>query len=173
MVEQRSAGGLLRRARVQAGLTQAELGRRAGVTQSVVSAYESGHRQPSVPVLVDLVHAAGFAIDVELRPVHNRAGPLAGPLGRKVKRRANLIRAVAAEHGVHGVRVFGSVARGDEGPESDVDLLVEVDDGVGLFGLGRLQTRLEAVLGVPVDIVPVDGLKADVRDDVLSESVQL
>jgi transcriptional regulator with XRE-family HTH domain len=50
-----TAAALLRDARLRAGLSQAELGRRAGVTQSVVSAYESGARQPSVPTLARLV----------------------------------------------------------------------------------------------------------------------
>lgn len=59
-------GGLLREARRRAGLTQVELGQRAGVTQSVVSAYESGHRQPSLPVLLELLRASGHALDASL-----------------------------------------------------------------------------------------------------------
>lgn len=57
-----SAGELLRKARKQAGLSQAELAQRAGVTQSVVSAYESGARQPSLPTLARLVEATGLAL---------------------------------------------------------------------------------------------------------------
>ena len=54
-----AAAALLRDARRRAGLTQAELGRRAGVPQSMVSAYESGQRQPALPTLARLVEAAG------------------------------------------------------------------------------------------------------------------
>ena len=54
-----TAGTLLRQARRRAGLSQAELATQAGVTQSVVSAYESGQRQPSIPVLARLIEAAG------------------------------------------------------------------------------------------------------------------
>jgi transcriptional regulator with XRE-family HTH domain len=63
-----SAGSVLREARRRAGLSQVELARRAGVTQSVVSAYESGARQPSVPTLARLVGATGFELELQLRP---------------------------------------------------------------------------------------------------------
>jgi len=56
-------GQLIREARRRAGMSEVELGRRAGVTQSVVSAYESGARQPSMPVLERLVRAAGSELD--------------------------------------------------------------------------------------------------------------
>jgi DNA-binding XRE family transcriptional regulator len=57
--ETATAGDLLRQARQGAGLSQVELAARAGVTQSVISAYESGHRQPSLPTLTALIEAAG------------------------------------------------------------------------------------------------------------------
>ena len=57
-------GALLRRARTGAGLSQAELAARAGVTQSVISAYESGHRQPALPTLAALIEAAGYELSV-------------------------------------------------------------------------------------------------------------
>ena len=56
---------------------------------------------------------------------------------------------------------FGSVARGDDGADSDVDLLIKVPEAMGLFALGRLQQELEDVLGVAVDLVPTAGLKPD------------
>ena len=55
-----TAGSLLRQARQRAGLSQVELAAKAGVTQSVISAYESGHRQPSLPTLAALIEAAGY-----------------------------------------------------------------------------------------------------------------
>ena len=54
-----TAGALLRQARKEAGMSQQELAARAGVTQSVISAYESGHRQPAIPTLAALVDATG------------------------------------------------------------------------------------------------------------------
>jgi transcriptional regulator with XRE-family HTH domain len=62
------AGSLLRQARRGAGLSQVELASRAGVTQSVISAYESGHRQPSMATLAALVEAAGYELVAEVRP---------------------------------------------------------------------------------------------------------
>jgi uncharacterized protein with HEPN domain/DNA-binding XRE family transcriptional regulator len=62
-----SAGTLLRRARKQSRLSQVELATRAGVSQSVISAYESGQRQPSIPALARLIEAAGFELTLELQ----------------------------------------------------------------------------------------------------------
>lgn len=65
----------------------------------------------------------------------------------------------ASRHGASNVRLFGSVARGEDGPESDVDLLVDVEPGTGLFALGRLEVELERILGRPVDVVPARSLR--------------
>lgn len=59
----------------------------------------------------------------------------------------------------HAVSIFGSVARGDDTPSSDIDFLVEFDDGSSLFDLMNLEEALEALLGVPVDVVSMGGLK--------------
>jgi DNA-binding XRE family transcriptional regulator len=66
-MEPATAGALLRQARKRAGLSQVDLAARAGVTQSVISAYESGQRQPSLPALARLVDAAGFELTLGLR----------------------------------------------------------------------------------------------------------
>src|SRR6266498_1675336 len=65
--------------------------------------------------------------------------------------------------GVSSLAVFGSVAREEAGPESDVDILVEFDRPVGLFEFVRLQQRLEALLRRRVDLVTPDALRARVR----------
>jgi hypothetical protein len=66
-MEEVTAGALLRQARNRVGLSQVDLAARAGVTQSVISAYESGQRQPSIPALTRLVGAAGFELTLSLR----------------------------------------------------------------------------------------------------------
>ena len=154
-----TAGALLRQARRDAGLSQVALAARAGVTQSVISAYESGHRQPSLPTLAALVEAAGYELVAEPR----RLGKLSGPVGQRVRRRRRDIIAAAAAHGVSGLRVFGSVARGEDRPDSDVDLLADLPPGMSLFGLGRVQADLEAIVGTRVDLVPAEDLKPGVR----------
>lgn len=87
----------------------------------------------------------------------------AGPLGRRVQRHRRTIKAVAAAHGADNVRVFGSVARGADHPDSDIDLLFDIPAGTGLFTLGRLRRDLEELLHASVDVVPADGLKPEVR----------
>ncbi|QAY71758.1 hypothetical protein ET471_05910 [Xylanimonas protaetiae] len=68
----------------------------------------------------------------------------------------------AMHHGARNVRLFGSVARGDDGPGSDVDLLVDLNPGVGLFALGALEVELERILGRKVDVVPAGSLRPEV-----------
>jgi len=66
-----------------------------------------------------------------------------------------LLPELRASHGVTSLAVFGSVARGDAGPQSDVDVLIEFDPGarVTLFTLARIKTRLDDALGCNVDLV--------------------
>lgn len=156
------AASILRRARSEAGLTQTELAARAGITQSVISAYESARRQPTLPTLASLVEAAGFDLTIGLRQSADPLHRLNGPLGRRLRRNRDALVAAVRTHGGSNLRVFGSVARGEEGPNSDVDLLVDLPPGMGLFGLGRLRTNLEAIIGAPVDVVPAADLKPDV-----------
>lgn len=73
------------------------------------------------------------------------------------------IREVVRRHRGRTVAVFGSVARGDESPSSDIDLLVEFEPGSSLFDLLHITEELEELLGVPVDVISAGGLKD--RDD--------
>lgn len=165
------AAGLIREARRRAGLSQVELGRRAGVTQSVVSAYESGVRQPSVPTLARLVHATGFELDMQIS--ENPSFEPAGTIGQRVLSHRRELRQVVGRYGLTNPRLFGSVARGDERPDSDVDLLVDVPAGVGLVTLARCQADLEELLGVSVDLVPAGDLKPKVAAEVLAAAVTI
>lgn len=160
---------LLHDARRRAGLSQVELGRRAGLTQSVVSAYESGARQPSLPTLQRLVAAAGFDLDVQVceRPASTS---LAGPIGTRLSRHRLQVLDIATAHGLTNLRVFGSVARGDDTIDSDIDLLVDVPEGIGLIGLARCQRDLVALLGAPVDLVLADDFKAGMTAAALAEA---
>ena len=169
----KAAGALLRRARQGAGLSQVELADRAGVTQSVISAYESGHRQPSLPTLAALIEAAGYELTAGIRRQPGRLSRLSGPVGRRLRARRREVTAAAAAHGVTNLRVFGSVARGEDRSDSDVDLLADLPPGMGLFGLGRVQADLEAILGTRVDLVPAPDLKPDIRPRAERELVAL
>nr|WP_322770679.1 GTP-binding protein [Frankia sp. Cr1] len=167
------AATVLRDARRRAGLTQIELAARAGVTQSVISAYESGHRQPAVSTLAALIEAAGFELTVGIRRPPHQLQMLSGPIGRVVRHHRRELIAAAAAHRVSNLRVFGSVARGQDRTDSDVDLLADLPADLGLLGLGRVQDALETILGVPVDLVPAQDLKPEVRARVEREQVAL
>lgn len=59
--------------------------------------------------------------------------------------------------------VHGSVARGEDRPDSDVDLLADLPPGLSLFGLGRAEADLEAIIGTRVELIPAQDLKPTVR----------
>ncbi|MDZ4774102.1 MAG: nucleotidyltransferase family protein [Planctomycetota bacterium] len=88
------------------------------------------------------------------------------------KRRDDILR-LAARHGARNVRVFGSVARGQDDEDSDVDLLVDMDPGRSLLDLGGLSSDLEALLDRRVDIVTMAGLRDRIRERVLGEAKAL
>ena len=80
---------------------------------------------------------------------------------------------LARQHGVTGVRVFGSMARGDAGPDSDVDLLVEVGPEPSAWFPGGLVADLEALLGRRVQVVTERGLDELLSNRVRAEAVPL
>ncbi|MGA1284180.1 MAG: nucleotidyltransferase family protein [Prochlorothrix sp.] len=84
------------------------------------------------------------------------------------------IKDIAAQHGAYNVRVFGSVAKGQSHPHSDLDLLVDYDlDKVSPWFPIRLIRDLEDLLSVKVDIVTSQGLKTRIREQVLQEALAL
>jgi predicted nucleotidyltransferase len=80
---------------------------------------------------------------------------------------------IAAKHGARSVRLFGSAARGDDRPDSDVDFLVEVGEMTSSWFPAGLILDLEQVLGRHVEIVTDKGLNPHLRDRVLREAVPL
>ena len=80
---------------------------------------------------------------------------------------------IARKHKADKVYVFGSCARKEETPESDIDFLVELQKGASLFDLMDLQDEYEALLNCKVDVVSRRGLNPYLRDNVLSEAVVL
>ncbi len=80
---------------------------------------------------------------------------------------------IAARHGAHNVRIFGSVARGEDDEQSDVDFLVEMDEGRSLMDHAALLVDLEELLGRKVDVAPENVLRPKIKDRVLKEAVSL
>lgn len=89
-----------------------------------------------------------------------------------VERRNEILR-VAERHGAFNVRLFGSVARAETDEQSDVDILVEMEQGRSLLDLIALQQELEQILGVDVDVLTPASLSPYMRDDVLREARSL
>ena len=89
-----------------------------------------------------------------------------------VDARREQIRSIVARHKGVSVALFGSVARGEETPDSDLDFLVEFGDGASLFDLARLEMDLEELLGRKVDVVSVGGLLPE-DEDIRQDAVRL
>ncbi|MDD3621539.1 MAG: nucleotidyltransferase family protein [Methanofollis sp.] len=89
-----------------------------------------------------------------------------------LKKRDEILR-IAAGHGARTVRLFGSAVRGEETPESDIDLLVEFEPGRNLLDHVALVQDLEDLLGRKVDVVTEGGLHWYIRDRIHQEAVPL
>jgi len=83
------------------------------------------------------------------------------------------ILSIAARHGARNVRVFGSVARGEARPDSDVDFLVDAGPATSSWFPGGLILDLEALLGKRVEVVTERGLHPLLRDSILKEAVPI
>jgi predicted nucleotidyltransferase len=83
------------------------------------------------------------------------------------------IQRLAQANRLRNVQVFGSVARGDDGPDSDVDLLVDLEPGASYFDLAQFAMDLEQLLGRHVDVVSRGALDADRDSQILREAIAL
>lgn len=156
-----SAAAIIREARLRADLTQVQLATRAGVTQSVISTYENGRREPSLAALQRLLLAAGFRTAIDLQPVAEPA-----PLRELVARHRDDLVALLERHGAVAVRQL--LGHGDrvrtEDWTADVELVVDLEPPAGIFSLMRMQDEAEQLLGVRVDVLAADALTSDVLD---------
>jgi predicted nucleotidyltransferase/DNA-binding XRE family transcriptional regulator len=170
---------LLRGARSAAAMSQAELARRAGTSQSALARYETGATLPTLPSLERILAACGRRLDVRAEPTTDRRrralsvrGQL-GPRARTLRKHRSHLLDVARERGVRRVRVFGSLARGEDAPTSDIDLLVDLDTDRTLLDLIGFRSEAEEILGTPVDVATVDMLKERIRREVETEAIPL
>jgi uncharacterized protein len=94
-------------------------------------------------------------------------------LNELIQEKREEILALAAKHGARNVRVFGSVARNEAGPESDVDFLIDLGPKRTPWFPGGLIIDLENLLGCKVDVFTEKGLKRRIRERILQEAVPL
>ena len=98
--------------------------------------------------------------------------PSAAVQSMLTSRRAEVL-GVTSRHGIRNVRVFGSLARGEDRPSSDIDLLVDLDRGRSLLDLIAAKQDLEDLLGRSVDVITARSLSSYVRESVLNDAVPL
>ncbi len=91
-------------------------------------------------------------------------------IGELLKQKRDAVIALAAKHGARNPRIFGSVAKGESSPDSDIDLLVKMEEGRSLLDLSALVLDLGDLLGVGVDVVSEDGLYWLLRRRILKEA---
>ena len=94
-------------------------------------------------------------------------------LSQQLKTQRQAILRIVQIYGAKNLRIFGSVARGEDDDKSDLDLLVDLEPGRSLFDLGGLAIDLQDLLGCSVDVVTEKGLKQRIRDRVLQEAIEL
>jgi hypothetical protein len=87
--------------------------------------------------------------------------------------RRNEILDVAARYGASNVRIFGSVVRGEDRVDSDIDFLIDLEPGRTLFDLGGLYADLQDLLGHKVDVVTENGISKYIRRQILEEAIAL
>ncbi len=123
-----------------------------GMTQAEIAA-EIGRSQPEVSRLLRF-HGTG-------------------PLARRLRAHRAEVLGIVRSAGGSNVRVFGSVATGQEREDSDVDLVFTMGRTLSLIELGELERQVAAAVGVSVDLVPDDSIRPAVRKRVLAEAVPL
>ena len=158
-----SYGSSIRAARTRAGLSQTDLARLAHTSQPAIARYETGAANPSLPTLERLLAVTGGSLvlgSVRGRPVTTV---------RSASARAKLAAAGRAR-GVSGLRVFGSVARGEATRTSDFDLLVDLESGRTLLDLIGFKQDAERILGRSVDVTTRSMLKPRVRRRALRDA---
>lgn len=148
-VEQRIAGSAFEAAVVVAsetGSSQREIAARAGVSQPYIAQILAASRSRFVP---------------------------RSKLGQVLASRRAQVVDIVRSYGAENVVVFGSVARGDDGPGSDIDLMVDIPEGMGLFTLAKMEREVRDALGVDVDLVPSRLVKAEVAASAKGSAVAL
>ncbi|MCP9484775.1 MAG: XRE family transcriptional regulator [Gaiellaceae bacterium MAG52_C11] len=162
-------GTLLREARATAGVSQTELARLSGSSQSAVARRENGDEDPTIATLRRLLFACGERLVLQREPLPP------SPRREGLRQARALVMDRIARSGGSNVRLFGSVARGEDDDGSDIDLLVDLPHslsrGSKLVRALGLSDELSSLLELRVDVSTPDVLRPAVRRNALRESV--
>lgn len=120
-------------------------------SHAVISAIGEGVSQREIAKILGVTQSA---VSQMVAATRMRAKLTQGPVGRKLAEHRAEVLEIARSRGASKVRVFGSVARGEDTDDSDVDLLVDMPGEIGIFALTGLSLDLEDLLGISVDVIP-------------------
>jgi hypothetical protein len=164
------AGELITEARRAAGLTQAELARRAGTSQPMVARYETGVSSPTVGTLRRVLRAAGQELVLAIRPVtpeelatsEETDGHQGGPAVTAIRAHQTAIRAAARRLGIRNVRIFAAFQSDRGRSPAQAELLVDFPVGKhGLLPLLQLAGHVEDLTGVATDVLTAELMTPD------------
>ena len=161
----------IRRLRHRLGLTQVGFAERYGIPESAIRQYEIARTMPP-PAVRAYLTVIEREPEMTARALHPEAVVETMKRDEAVARlRAH--RKQLEDAGVRHAAIFGSVARGDNRPDSDVDVLVEVDAGRvrSLFDLGHIHSLVEEIIGGPVDVARRDRLRPHVAIEAERDAV--
>ncbi len=144
--------------------------RREGTWGALAAAMGRAHGGRWTAHAISTLRGLAKALPAELPESASHDG---GRLARILEEKRETILEVAAKHGAHNIRVFGSSARGEATERSDLDLLVDVGTDRSPFFPGGLIAELESSLGLKVDVVTEPALHWFIRDRVIAEAVPL
>lgn len=151
----KAVGDRIAAARRSARLSQVELARASGTSQPAIARYERGHAQPSAKTLQRIMATVAPGV----RP------------SERLRRHREEVVEILRRHGATKIYVFGSVARGEDIPGSDIDILVDrLDPETYSFLTPSVQHELEELLGCPVDIGEVESFRKRVLLEALTEA---
>ena len=89
----------------------------------------------------------------------------------EIKKKKQQLYQIAAKHGISRIYVFGSAARGESKPVSDIDFLIEMDENVSALGVGAFQYEVQQLLGIKIDVIPTFALQ-NIEDQAFVRSVR-
>lgn len=151
-------------------LSQTALAAAASIDRTALSKIETGRRGVGSAELARIAQALGLPFEHFFTEEPMDVDP--DPLTTVRSKRAAILR-ICRRHGARSPRLFGSIARGQAMPESDVDFIVDMEEGRSLLDQAALLVELRELLGRDVDVVTAQGLRDRIRERVLNEAVPL